>query len=131
MTDSTGGSARPLESKRVLLVEDNFLVGLSIKRQLEELGCDVTGPIASVEDAIETVNEVLHDAAVLDINIKGGSSEDVARKLKDRSTPFCFISGYQSPSMLETEFQSAPRLSKPVEERSLREALMAVCGPGS
>ena len=129
MTSTTEtGSSRPLATKRVLLVEDNFLVGLSIKQQLEELGCDVTGPIASVEDALATVQAVIHDCAVLDINIKGGSSQEVARELRERRTPFFFISGYRSPPMLEQEFREVCRLSKPVEGQGLRDALLMVCG---
>ena len=116
---------------KVLLVEDNFLVGISIKQQLEELGCEVTGPIATLTDALRTIGDVSVDCAVLDINIKGGTSQPVAQALQAGKTPFFFITGYKSPIMLAEEMKAIRRLNKPIEPSMLRRALDEACRAAS
>lgn len=116
---------------RVLLVEDNFLVGISIKQQLEALGCNVTGPIATLQDALRTINELSVDCAILDINIKGGTSQPIAQFLRAQKTPFFFITGYKSPIMLAEEMKEVQRLNKPIEASMLRRALDEACTAAS
>lgn len=114
----------PLLDKRVLLVEDNFLAGIMIKSQLENLGCQVVGPVAALGDASDQVAEGRSfDCAVLDIRIRGGTSESVAQSLEQRGIPFFFITGYQSGSLLAEALQSIPRLLKPVDQARLHNML--------
>ena len=110
--------------KRILLVEDEFLVALSIKSMLENIGYEVIGPAASIEDAMRMLDHGSIDAAVLDINIVGGTSVPIARLLQVQSRPFVFVTGYQSPShLIPNALKSITRLTKPVEERALSAAL--------
>ncbi|MGP1346414.1 MAG: response regulator [Phycisphaerales bacterium] len=123
---SPPNSRSPFEQdiKRVLLVEDEFLVALSIKTMLENMGFEVIGPAASIEDAMRMLDDAAVDAAVLDINIIGGTSVPIARLLQVQSRPFVFVTGYQSPShLLPNGLKSITRLTKPVEERALSAAL--------
>ena len=129
MTDADHDA--PFNEMKVLLVEDNFLVGISIKQQLEELGCDVTGPIATLNDALRTISELSVDCAVLDINIKGGTSQPIAQSLQASNTPFFFITGYKSPIMLAEEMKAIQRLNKPIEASMLRRALDEACSAAS
>jgi two-component SAPR family response regulator len=109
---------------RVLLVEDDFLVGLNIKEMLERLGCEVLGPVASVEQAVQVVENERVDAAVLDINIVGGTSVPIAERLRIQERPFFFVTGYHSPChLLPDVLQDVCRLVKPVDERALEAAL--------
>lgn len=115
-----------LEGQRVLLVEDDFLVGLSLKTMLERMGCEVAGPFATADDAINRMNEHEVDLAVLDINIVGGTSTPVAKRLAETRRPFVFVTGYQSPrSLLPDSMLKRRRLDKPVDEESLRRCLLA------
>jgi two-component SAPR family response regulator len=122
--------AGPLPAmKRVLLVEDDFLVGVGIKSILERLGYEVVGPVASIEQALRTLETEEVDAAVLDINIIGGTSVPVAQVLQVKDRPFIFVTGYQSPShMLPETLRTVQRLSKPVDERALSKALREATG---
>ena len=53
---------------RLLLVEDEELVGMMMKDMLLELGYAVIGPITRIADAMQTVSKESFHAAVLDIN---------------------------------------------------------------
>lgn len=124
-SDTFPGEGANYANARVLLVEDDFLIGLSLKAMLEQIGCEVIGPIASLTKAMEIVeNDQTLDAAVLDINIIGGTSVPLAERLSAERRPFFFVTGYQSPGdLLPDRFQSIRRLNKPVDENSLSRAL--------
>jgi DNA-binding NtrC family response regulator len=117
------GGADELLGRIILLVEDNFLVGMSMRKMLEEMGCRVIGPIAVIGEAERVASETEVDAGVLDINIIGGTSVGVAERLSLRGTPYIFVTGYGSPRTLPESLKGQPRLSKPVDERGLGEAL--------
>lgn len=116
-------SPEHLVGKRILLVEDNFLVGTTICRMLESLGCLVLGPIAALEEANRMALEADVDAGVLDINIIGGTSASIADALRGRGRPFIFVTGYGSAEPLPEGLRDCKRLNKPIDERMLREAL--------
>src|SRR5215210_3721567 len=59
--------------RRILIVEDNFMVAMSLERTLRQWGCDVVGPYPSLEEGRRAALDPSIEAAVLDINIVGGS----------------------------------------------------------
>lgn len=129
LTDLTRDSSEMIAGRSVLLVEDDYLVGLSIKSMLERIGCRVHGPVASVAQAKELIEQTQLnvDVGVLDINIAGGTSVPIAEMLQALHRPFVFVSGYQSPShLLPPMLRQACRLTKPIDEQSLARALSDV-----
>ncbi len=114
--------------KKVLLVEDNFLVGLSMKSMLSDLGCEVTGPIATVAQARALAQKQEFNAAVLDVNIIGGTSAEVAMALGEKGCPYIFVTGFASKGVLPEVLADVPRFRKPVDEQSLRQALVRAFG---
>jgi len=97
---------------RVLVVEDDAIVGLEVAQGLQAAGFDVLGPTGNVHRALQFVNDVGCDAAVLDINLGGKTSEPVAARLRQSGTPFVTVSGYaqhQSPEVFAgTDFLQKP-----------------------
>ena len=112
-----------LSDLSVLLVEDNYLVALAMERTLAEFGCRVIGPVASVEEGARLAEQAFMDGAILDINIRGGTSQPIAEALERRGLPYFFITGYGSPQMLPDRLRRVFRLSKPVNTRRLFEAM--------
>lgn len=79
---------------KVLVVEDDFMLAQGIQWALEDAGAVVIGPVASVASALKRINEELMiDAAVLDVNLGGEISFPVADALSGRGIPFVFASG--------------------------------------
>lgn len=56
---------------KILIVEDEMLIGANISLQLNELGYQVTGIIPRGEEALKQIEEHLPDIMLLDINLKG------------------------------------------------------------
>lgn len=130
MTTNNPTSESALQGLTVLLVEDNFLNGISLQQTLQHLGCDVIGPIASVSRGLELAAKTEIDVGVLDINIIGGTVEPIAEKLRRAQRKFIFVTGYGSPQNLPEPLKKFPRLRKPVDKKELEQALREmVLGP--
>lgn len=105
-------SERIAEGRRILVVEDEMIIVVLIEDALLELGAEVVGPTAHLDVALRLAREDRIDAAVLDINIRGGSTYPVADILTQRGIPFVFCSGYGDWA-LEEGHRERPRLTKP------------------
>ncbi|HMD63388.1 MAG TPA: response regulator [Stellaceae bacterium] len=102
----------PLQGRRVLVVEDEFLIAVLIQEMLESAGCLVSGPISRLAEALDAAGREDCDAAVLDVNLAGDRIYPVAEILSRRNVPFVFVTGY-GQSVLPTEYARRPRLCKP------------------
>jgi DNA-binding response OmpR family regulator len=91
------GDHRPmLQGWRVLVVEDEALIGMLFEDRLLDAGAEVIDPADSVEKALELIaaaGEGL-SAAVLDINLQGAAVWSVADRLAALGVPFVFATGY-------------------------------------
>ena len=100
-------------TKRVLIVEDNFLIAMDLSCELEDRGFAPVGPSATVREALGLLDSEGCDVAVLDLNLGEETSEEVAVTLKARNIPFVVVSGYAEHQQPDV-FQGAPSLTKPV-----------------
>jgi CheY-like chemotaxis protein len=116
-----------LTGKRVFLVEDEALVSMMFEHFLEDLGCDIIGTAARLDEALETGRTLAMDVAVLDINLNGQLSYPVAEMLQLRNIPFLFATGYGLAGV-PAELRAVPVLSKPFRQKQLAEALIRVIG---
>jgi CheY-like chemotaxis protein len=114
-----------LASRRILVVEDSPVVGEVLKEMLRDLGCEVVGPMGNLGIALELAADEALDAAVIDLNIRGGKVYPVARLLADRGIPFLVVSGYGDWTMPE-EWRARPRLTKPFSADALEAELRAL-----
>jgi two-component system, response regulator PdtaR len=70
---------------RVLIVEDEFIVGLHLESILERLGHEVVGVVAEEAEALHLVATERPDLIVTDIHLaRGGDGLKVAREAQDR-----------------------------------------------
>ena len=116
-----------LAGRRIMVVEDIFVLAMEVKSVLETAGAEVVGPFASSGRAAESVGERLPDCALLDANLGESSSFDLARALRVRGVPFLFFTGYDR-NALPSEFADVERLEKPVDTVRLLQALGECCG---
>ncbi len=114
-----------LKGLRVLVVEDDFDVAEALRGELESAGCDVVGPVSTVQEACDLAKTQPLDAAVLDIALSPGTSAPVARTLLYRGGPFVFVTGFSNVDMLPEELRGHHVLLKPVDGQTLRAAIHA------
>ena len=117
----------PLAGRRILVVEDEMLVLMSIETSLDDLGCTATS-VGTVDDALAKLADTSFDAAMLDVNLRGEQSYPVAEALAHRGIPFVFSTGYGHHAE-RPEFADRPVLRKPYLKDHLVAALSALIGP--
>jgi PAS domain S-box-containing protein len=118
-------SGSSLADKRLLMVEDEFLVGMMAKRLLESMGATVLGPYASLAEGIAAAKSEHFDGALLDFNLAGEYAEPLADYLAARGVPFVFLTGYQRDS-IDRRYANVPLLQKPIEAESLERVLVSL-----
>ena len=111
-----------LVGKRVLVVEDEYLIALGVQDLLSEVGCIVIGPFARVQDAVAAVLIESVDVALLDVNVAGEMVFPVAYLLEEKGTPFLFVTGY-GQSILPGDRPEWEACTKPFLSRQLVECL--------
>lgn len=108
--------------KRILVVEDEYLVASLIEDMLAGLGVVVVGPVYGMAHAISLAREAALDAAVLDVNLNNQRSDPIADVLKGRQIPFILATGYGNAE----EGAGVPVVQKPFTEEKLADALRSV-----
>jgi len=103
---------------RVLIVEDEFLLAMSLEDDLVAAGCSPIGPFANLASATEAAHREEFDLAILDVNLNGEVIFPLADELLSRSKPFVLVTGYGAASLPE-RFRSLPRLAKPYDLTNL------------
>lgn len=114
-----------IADKRVLVLEDEYLIALHLADLLEELGARVVGPAHRISQAVRLVEAEDIDAAVLDVNINGAESHDVAGLLSFHRIPYVFATGYGEQKGLD----GATVIRKPYSLPEVRRALEAALDP--
>ena len=112
-----------LRDCRILIVEDEYTVAMSLCHALESLGAVLIAPVPSVEKAIKTIESAPDiDAAILDINLGGVMAYAVADLLLSRNIPLVFSSGYET-GVLRARYPQIRNCPKPYALLKLEEAL--------
>lgn len=107
---------------RVLIVEDETLVGMGLQELLARLGHEVVGQAARAPEALAAFNEKQPDAVLMDIRLGNDDGIEVARHcLQQRRVPMIIISAYVDPSLIERAAEAGVfgYLVKPVEQAQL------------
>ena len=115
-------SLRPpltINGRRILLVEDEVIVGIMMKDALSDLGFAVVGPIPDMARALAAAKEDHLSGGILDVNVGGEPIYPVAAALALRNIPFVFVTGYSADG-IDSQYAHIPALEKPIEPGILR-----------
>ncbi len=115
-----------MTGKRILLIEDEYLVALELQRELEDAGFAEVVHAASEREALQRLDEGHWDAAIADANLNGRTSKAVGAALREQGIPFVVATGYGRES-LPPELAEAPLLSKPIYGRRLVQEVTRLC----
>ncbi len=121
MTTTTTPQPRTTPVRRILVVDDEPMVAIMLEDALNESGYQVVGPVENLRSAVHLAGSERIDAAIVDINIDGQASDDVADRLMSRGIPFLFVSGYARTTGLR--YSDVPLLRKPFSVEDLQTAL--------
>jgi DNA-binding NtrC family response regulator len=122
MTDNS------LRVPRVLIIENDFLIGEMLHDMVADLGYAVTKVAHRLPSALNEIFKENFDGALVNIGIdeqKHGS--DIADILLVKGIPFAFVTGYGHA--LESRHAHIPLLQKPFNSEQLRVLLETIIGP--
>jgi CheY-like chemotaxis protein len=113
-----------MHNRRVLIVEDNAMIGEHISSIIQEAGGVPLGPVCTTEEAQDAIDNVTFsfDAAVLDLRLDGMSLH-IADQFRKLGVPFVFATG--SRGDIPKDYGDQPVCEKPFTPSGLIEALQA------
>ncbi|HVO75892.1 MAG TPA: response regulator [Ignavibacteriaceae bacterium] len=117
-----------MDSKaRIMVVEDESVVGFDLKRILSSLHYDVVGIIRSGEEAFVKAFEKKPDLILMDIMLDGKMNgiEAAEEIKKDLDVPIIFLTAYADNNTLQSAKLTEPYgyVLKPFEDKSLQSAI--------
>lgn len=113
---------RPLSGRRILVVEDEYLIAIEMERWLQEAGAEVAGPVPDTKRALALIETEPLDAAVLDVHLNGEPVYPVADRLTECGVPYLFATG-EIRVAEGSDYRSHAVLGKPVLDSELLQAV--------
>lgn len=108
--------------KKVLIVEDEYIVANNLRHVLEKFGYTVTGIAVSAREAEESIRTNKPDMALLDIRLEGEQSGiDLTTTLRAENIAFIYLSANSDQKILEEARKTEPYgfLVKPFRKKDL------------
>jgi CheY-like chemotaxis protein len=115
-----------LNGKRVIVVEDDYLLATDLCHDFRALGATVLGPAPTPFYALQLIgaNERRKlDGAVLDVRLHGTTVYDLADLLHRRGVPFVFATASEKTA-IPKRFEGAPVVTKPYERSTVVQAVL-------
>ena len=125
MRQAAAAALIALRGRRVLVVEDDYLIAMDMVDVLVGFGAVPVGPVGRLDDALAMVaaeGRQLH-AAVLDLDLGGLASYPVADALSALAVPFVFVTGFRGEA-IAAGYRDHPRVEKPIDVQVLAAALI-------
>jgi CheY-like chemotaxis protein len=120
--DSGTNPASPQTGRRILVVEDEFLIRMLLEDMLTDLGYELVGVAGRVDEALELARTKDFDLAILDVNLDGHDVYPVADLIGQRGLPFMFVTGYGGRGLPDS-YRDRPTLQKPFQLDELKKML--------
>ena len=118
-------NANPLQGLRMLIAEDNFLIGEAMREILIDLECSVVGPIDDLDEVLSAIHASDIEGALLDVQLGEANILPAASELAARGIPFILTTGRQNLADLPALLANAPLLTKPFDARRLETMMMS------
>jgi DNA-binding NtrC family response regulator len=114
-------SAQP----RLLIVEDQALIAMSVEAYLEDIGFEVQ-TVTSIAQAQTCLKDNTPEFVILDFLLRDGPATELAGELHRRGIPFIVYSGYSKHFGVPSILQDVPWLEKPTAREELMKALVTL-----
>lgn len=109
---------------KVLIVEDESIIAMEIRRLLADMGHEVTATTDSAKEAVELARSGRPDIVLMDVNLKGEMDGiDAANMIhREQGIPIVFLTAYADQETVDRAKESMPVrfMLKPVQPRELK-----------
>ncbi|MEN9709252.1 MAG: hypothetical protein RIQ68_1660 [Pseudomonadota bacterium] len=116
------GQYPELLGRRILIVEDEPMIAMTLEDMLGDAGCRVAGTASQIADALQLIAGGGIDGAVLDVNLGAEKIGPVADELARLGSPFIFTTGYGAPGVPHAH-AGQQIVQKPFRSEDLAQAL--------
>lgn len=117
---------------KILIVEDEMIIGANISLQLSKLGYDVTGIVSRGEEAIAHVKQNRPDIVLMDIQLKGelDGIDTVLRMQQEMNIPVIYLTANADGDNFDRAKSTNPYafISKPFKKLDLQHAIELTLG---
>lgn len=115
-----------LTGKRLLVLEDEFLIGMELERIAEECGAKSVHVVSTVAELLFWIESRQPcDIAVLEVEARGASSLDAAMLLQQGGIPIIFATAYDQQRAGIAGFPHVPVVLKPYGKAQILQAVAA------
>ncbi|KKM90562.1 hypothetical protein LCGC14_1237320, partial [marine sediment metagenome] len=118
------------DSVRILIVEDDMIIGANLSLQLVNLGYEVTGIESRGEEAIAHAMANTPDIILMDINLKGALNgiETVAAIQNKKDIPIIYLTANSDESTFSRAKETRPKafITKPLFKLDLQRTIELV-----
>lgn len=124
-----------MDSPRIVLAEDEAIVGIEIKNSLQRLGFARTDLVATGEAVLDQMEEEQPDLILMDINLDGDLDgiEATNKILSDHDVPIVFVTAYSSDEVIDRirNTEALGYVVKPISDSDLETILDTVFDEGN
>lgn len=120
--------AERLHSSNILIVEDNALLACDLQDLLGDFGANAVGPAHNVMAGMALLDSEPVDAALLDVNLGDDFVWPIARKLRDMTIPFAFLSAACTQDDVPDDLRPSVCLDKPATSQKIIDTLGKLLG---
>src|SRR5262249_34650823 len=125
---------QPLAGSRLLVVEDNFVMGHEITCLLKTHGSIVLGPASTTAQAFSLLHRGSPDGALLDVKLGNGTCEALATAVRQSGIPILLVTALDRSS-IPAALANERYLAKPFQAPDLIAAASSLLtepssGPG-
>ncbi|AEH60473.1 response regulator receiver protein [Methanosalsum zhilinae DSM 4017] len=116
-----------MDKTKILIVEDENIIALNIKKKLRNIGYIVPGIASTGKEAIEKAEITFPDLVLMDIRLKGEmDGVEAASQIRDKfDIPVIYLTAYSDEEILERAKKTEPYgyILKPFKESELRTSI--------
>ena len=120
-----------MPAARVVIAEDEAIIRLDLKETLEEEGYEVVGETGRGDEAVQLVNDLNPDIAILDIKMPGMDGLEAARAITgDRKAAVLILTAFSQRDLIEQarDAGALAYLVKPFQKSELLPAVEVALG---
>jgi two-component system, response regulator PdtaR len=119
-----------VKMKRILLVEDDYIISMLLEKQIRRMGYEVAGKVDSGEKALEFIRDEKPDLVLMDIELKGDiDGIDTVRQMREFSkAPVIYLTGNANEKTRLQAEDTKPEgfLVKPVDMEVLKQQIRQI-----